>query len=79
MKKLLDFLGGNGVVIMFAWIAFITGMAVEKLFPARPARSAVYEIPMGNNIPWRVTTFRGKVYVLIEAPSMPEEFIKGVK
>ena len=43
-----------------------------------PSRSAVYEIPMADKkSPWRVTTFQGKVYVLIEAPSMPEDMKRG--
>ena len=53
------------------------GLILEREFSSPPIRSAVYEIPMADRRePWRVTTYRNKVYVLIEAPSMPEEIIR---
>lgn len=55
--------------------SFALGMRFNM--PHQPIRSAVYEIPMAKGQPWRVTTFQGKVYVLIEAPSMPEDIRKG--
>ena len=67
----------NSPVIVFAVLATILGMNIQRIF-GQPSRSAVYEIPMADKgQSWRVTSFQGKLYVLIEAPSMPENYLKG--
>ena len=58
--------------IVFGLIGFGLGEIKGSYF----SRSIVYEIPMAKGQLWRVTSFQGKVYVLIEAPSMPEEIRK---
>jgi len=63
-----------------AFICLIVGLfgfILGRNFDLPPTRSAVYEIPMADRRePWRVTTYRNKVYVLIEAPSMPEDIVR---
>jgi len=59
--------------ILVLGYAFILG----GKFAVPASRSSVYEIPMADRRePWRVTTYRNKVYVLIEAPSMPEDIVR---
>ena len=61
------------VSLLALGFAFIWGAK----FAVPTSRSAVYEIPMADRRePWRVTTYRNKVYVLIEAPSMPEDITR---
>ena len=63
------------MLIIGLFIGVILSSLGGKIFVL--SRSAVYEIPMADRRePWRVTTYRNKVYVLIEAPSMPEEIIR---
>ena len=55
-------------------IGLFTSLFIVNKMSASPSRSSVYEIPMADRRePWRVMTYRNKVYVLIEAPSIPEE------
>lgn len=58
-------------------VGFLLGFSLSVKFYSPPSRSAVYEIPMVKRHPWRVTVYDGKVYVLIEAPSMPEGIKEG--
>ena len=64
-------------ILIIGFIIGLTGYVLGERFTLPRIRSAVYEIPMAKGQPWRVTTFQGKVYVLIEAPSMPEDIRKG--
>lgn len=64
-------------IALICLIAGLVSSLLGRYFVLPPIRSAVYEIPMADRRePWRVTTYRNKVYVLIEAPSMPKEIIR---
>ena len=64
-------------VVVSLFIGGVLGFMGGKTFGIPLPRSAVYEIPMADRRePWRVTTYRNKVYVLIEAPSMPEDIAR---
>lgn len=68
---------GSFAVAYFVILSFLIGGILGFNFGLPPRRSAVYEIPMADRRePWRVTTYRNKVYVLIEAPSMSEDIVK---
>ena len=68
---------GSFAVACFVIISFLIGGILGFNFGLPPSRAAVYEIPMADRRePWRVTTYRNKVYVLIEAPSMPEDITR---
>ena len=78
MEKPISNIALGLILTVLVLLSVAIGLAAGfKLFSPPPSRSAVYEIPMAKNTAWRVTTFQGKVYVLIEAPSMPEDIKKG--
>lgn len=67
------------VLILMGFVIGLVGFVLGGKVNLPPKRSAVYEIPMAKGQPWRVTSFQGKVYVLIEAPSMLEDITRKEK
>ena len=64
------------IIVLWGVVILLVGFVLGGTISLPPKRSSVYEIPMAKGQPWRVTSFQGKVYVLIEAPSMPEDITR---